>query len=91
VAGSSLRGLLPPRPAVGGNQRGVRYVVDESFEAVQIEAFSPVAANLARHVELLAGDLVIDPFGGEQYELGTDDLGVGRRVAAGRRKIRQRI
>ena len=84
AVGSSQAIAFTSTTSCGGKTSGASAagLVCESFEAVQVEAFSPGADYLPGHVELLADDLVLKPFSGEQDKLGTNDLGVGRCVAA---------
>ena len=49
---------------------------------MRIEAFSPLADDLSRQAQALSDDLVLQAIGGEEDELGTDDLEVRRRIFA---------
>jgi hypothetical protein len=84
VAGISHAIAFTSTTSCGGKTSGASaaWLVGESFEAVQVEAFSPIAHNLPGHFELLTDYLILKSLCGEQNELGANDFSVGCRVAA---------
>ena len=86
-AGSSQAMAFTSTTCCGGKSSGTSAarLVGEALEAEIAEALSPFADDLPGQIEFLPDGLVVEPVSGQQDELGTDDLGVRRRVAPGHR------